>query len=120
MQACGNTPPLNIKSTSDNPFDSGSYILISIGVDKAQWSARMRLRWARLFNVPMDEQMPEGFPQSSLLVSTDSVGDHRSNGNIDAESALCCESQVPAEAGRGDRYFILLFFRRTQGSSHIE
>lgn len=48
MQACGNTPPLNIKN-------------------KAQWSARMRLRWARLFNVPMDEQMPEGFPQSSLL-----------------------------------------------------
>ncbi|MCJ1465404.1 hypothetical protein MMC07_004022 [Pseudocyphellaria aurata] len=48
MKACGNTPPINIKN-------------------KAQWSTRMRLHWARLFNVPMDEQLPERFPQNSVL-----------------------------------------------------
>lgn len=71
MKACGNTPPINIKSTwNKSSSDSGADILMSVDADKAEWATRMRLRWARLFNVPMSEQMPEGFPQNTLLVGT--------------------------------------------------
>jgi len=49
MKACGNTPPIQIKN-------------------KDKWINIERLRWARLFNVPMHEQMPEGFPPLTLGV----------------------------------------------------
>ncbi|KAI9877500.1 MAG: hypothetical protein M1830_003761 [Pleopsidium flavum] len=47
MKACGNTPPIQIKN-------------------KDKWINIERLRWARQFNVPMTEEMPEGFPPSTL------------------------------------------------------
>ncbi|MCJ1255016.1 hypothetical protein MMC24_002832 [Lignoscripta atroalba] len=34
--------------------------------DKGKWIGEERLRWARRFNVPMDEKMPDGFPVSTL------------------------------------------------------
>jgi len=47
MQACGNTPPINIKN-------------------KAEWIGVERLRWAKQFKIPMCEQNPEPFPQLTL------------------------------------------------------
>lgn len=47
MQACGNTPPLNIKN-------KGAYI------------GRQRARWAKAFNIPICEESPSPFPQPTL------------------------------------------------------
>ncbi|KNG90764.1 2-hydroxychromene-2-carboxylate isomerase [Aspergillus nomiae NRRL 13137] len=47
MNACGNTPPVNIKN-------------------KDVWIGKERLRWARYFSVPMVEDTPEGFPPMTL------------------------------------------------------
>ncbi|KAF7586802.1 hypothetical protein BBP40_008320 [Aspergillus hancockii] len=47
MNACGNTPPINIKN-------------------KDTWIGRERNRWARYFSVPIVEQTPEGFPPMTL------------------------------------------------------
>jgi len=47
MKACGNTPPINIKN-------------------KDKWIAQERIRWAKIFNVPMNEKLPEDFPQLTL------------------------------------------------------
>ncbi|KAL2755850.1 hypothetical protein ACRALDRAFT_1082070 [Sodiomyces alcalophilus JCM 7366] len=47
MKLCGNTPPMNIKN-------------------KDAWIGKERLRWAKLFNVPMHESMPSPFPPLTL------------------------------------------------------
>lgn len=47
MKACGNTPPINIKN-------------------KSKFINQERLRWARLFDVPMRKSMPPGFPKNTL------------------------------------------------------
>ncbi|KAH6679818.1 thioredoxin-like protein [Halenospora varia] len=47
MKACGNTPPINIKN-------------------KDKWVNTERLRWARLFNIPMTTPMPPNFPPLTL------------------------------------------------------
>ncbi|KAL8672972.1 MAG: hypothetical protein Q9168_002605 [Polycauliona sp. 1 TL-2023] len=49
MKACGNTPPINIKN-------------------KGAYMNHERLRWARLFDVPMKETTPPGFPANTLPV----------------------------------------------------
>ncbi|KAI9818110.1 MAG: hypothetical protein M1827_000735 [Pycnora praestabilis] len=49
MKACGNTAPINIKN-------------------KDKWINIERLRWARLFNIPIAETPPEGFPPLTLGV----------------------------------------------------
>ncbi|KAJ5108987.1 hypothetical protein N7456_005662 [Penicillium angulare] len=49
MNACNNTPPINVKN-------------------KDKWIGKERLRWAKQFSVPIDEQMPEGFPVKTLGV----------------------------------------------------
>jgi 2-hydroxychromene-2-carboxylate isomerase len=49
MKACNNTPPIMVKN-------------------KDKWIAIERLRWARLFNIPMCEEIPEGFPPMTLAV----------------------------------------------------
>jgi 2-hydroxychromene-2-carboxylate isomerase len=49
MKACNNTPPIAIKN-------------------KDKWIAIERLRWARLFNIPMCEEIPEGFPPMTLAI----------------------------------------------------
>lgn len=49
MKACENTPPINIKN-------------------KDKWINIERLRWARLFEIPMAEEMPPGFPPLTLGV----------------------------------------------------
>lgn len=69
IKACGNTPPIGIKSTSTILWIR-NLTLTSVDVDKGPWADRMRIHWARLFNVPMDEKMPEGFPHNTILVST--------------------------------------------------
>ncbi|MCJ1294758.1 Glutathione S-transferase kappa 1 [Xylographa carneopallida] len=46
---CGNTAPITVKN-------------------KSPWINRERLRWARLFAVPMAEQVPPGWPYSSVAV----------------------------------------------------
>lgn len=77
----------------------------------------MRLRWARLFNVPMDEQLPEGFPQNTLLVSTVIVLQAITLTAVDAESTLCVNSQISVEAGKDNCCSIPYFVRRAQGNS---
>ncbi|KAB8239719.1 putative 2-hydroxychromene-2-carboxylate isomerase [Aspergillus alliaceus] len=47
MNACGNTPPVNIKN-------------------KDVWIGKERIRWARYFSVPIIEHTPEGFPPLTL------------------------------------------------------
>ncbi|KAL9101761.1 MAG: hypothetical protein Q9163_003008 [Psora crenata] len=47
MKACGNTPPLNIKN-------------------KNAWIGNERLRYAKLFDIPMAEALPSGFPQNTV------------------------------------------------------
>ncbi|KAK4970096.1 Ubiquitin carboxyl-terminal hydrolase 10 [Elasticomyces elasticus] len=47
MQACGNTPPINIKN-------------------KAEWIGVERLRWSKQFNIAMCQETPEPFPQLTL------------------------------------------------------
>ncbi|PMD35469.1 HCCA isomerase/glutathione S-transferase kappa [Hyaloscypha variabilis F] len=49
MKACGNTAPINIKN-------------------KDKWINVERVRWARLFSIPMRENVPDGFPPLTLLV----------------------------------------------------
>ncbi|KAJ5593441.1 hypothetical protein N7537_010345 [Penicillium hordei] len=46
FQTCQNTPPLAVKN-------------------KFQWINRERIYWARRFQVPMSEAIPEGFPAST-------------------------------------------------------
>ena len=38
--------------------------------DKGKWMNKDRLRWAAIFNVPMAETLPEGFPVATLAVCT--------------------------------------------------
>ncbi|KAF1982388.1 HCCA isomerase/glutathione S-transferase kappa [Aulographum hederae CBS 113979] len=47
MKACGNNAPINIKN-------------------KDKWIDIERKRWARLFEIPMKEGMPSGFPPMTL------------------------------------------------------
>ncbi|CAG7917877.1 unnamed protein product [Penicillium olsonii] len=49
FQLCQNTPPIAVKN-------------------KFQWINRERIYWARRFNVPMSEAIPEGFPASTADV----------------------------------------------------
>ncbi|KAG4421777.1 hypothetical protein IFR04_005027 [Cadophora malorum] len=49
MKACGNTPPINIKN-------------------KDKWIGVERTRWAKLFNIPMHPELPEGFPPLTLPI----------------------------------------------------
>ncbi|PMD65251.1 HCCA isomerase/glutathione S-transferase kappa [Hyaloscypha bicolor E] len=49
MKACGNTPPIKVKN-------------------KDKWIDVERVRWARLFSIPMDEKTLDGFPPLTLLI----------------------------------------------------
>lgn len=37
-------------------------------IDKSEWVGKERLRWAKLFNVPMAEGIPPGFPANTIKV----------------------------------------------------
>ena len=69
MKATGNRPPLAVKSGLWAIYPLVPLVLSSGDLDKDIWIARERIRWARLFNIPMAEEMPEGFPQNTLFVS---------------------------------------------------
>lgn len=47
MNATGNRPPLQVKN-------------------KGEWIVKERLRWAKLFDVPMAESIPPGFPANTI------------------------------------------------------
>ncbi|KAH7336385.1 thioredoxin-like protein [Rhexocercosporidium sp. MPI-PUGE-AT-0058] len=49
MKMCNNAPPISIKN-------------------KGTWIGKERLRWAHLFNIPMAEETPPGFPQMTLTI----------------------------------------------------
>ena len=66
--ACGNTPPIKIKSKSGY-LVRYSNVPAKISIDKGEYFFHERLRYARLFKVPMAEEMPPGFPALSLSVS---------------------------------------------------
>lgn len=38
-------------------------------IDKGEWIGKERLRWAHLFNIPMAEEMPPGFPRNTVQAS---------------------------------------------------
>ena len=42
-----------------------------ITIDKGEWVGKERLRWAKLFNVPMAETPPPGFPANTIKVRTE-------------------------------------------------
>jgi 2-hydroxychromene-2-carboxylate isomerase len=66
MNACGNTPPLRIKSKIEHPFirkcDTHAYS------DKDKWINAERLRWCKYFNIPMSTNSPPGFPNNTISV----------------------------------------------------
>ena len=77
MKACGNTAPLHIKSTFNTDMYPSALPpctrqLRSIPLipqkDKKEWINKERKRWAKTFNIPIHEQMPEGFPVNTLTV----------------------------------------------------
>ena len=90
MRACGNTPPINIKSACffhppcsylhipslsilclsilSHRYNFTVTILIRLAPDKDKWIANERNRWRKEFNVPMKPDVPEGFPPLTLLV----------------------------------------------------
>ncbi|PNS20527.1 2-hydroxychromene-2-carboxylate isomerase [Sphaceloma murrayae] len=47
MKACANTPPIKIKN-------------------KDKWINQDRLRWARMFNIPVAQDSPKGFPHNTV------------------------------------------------------
>ncbi|KAL9041144.1 MAG: hypothetical protein Q9180_001474 [Flavoplaca navasiana] len=57
MKACGNTPPINIKSLPSTRSSALSSPVNRV-VDKGAYMNHERLRWARLFDVPMKETTP--------------------------------------------------------------
>ncbi|MCJ1431709.1 hypothetical protein MMC27_001064 [Xylographa pallens] len=77
---CGNTAPIMVKSLPLRCFHSHSsyparFVYPSPQPrssrpfsDKSTWINLERLRWARLFGVPMTEQVPPGWPQSSVAI----------------------------------------------------
>ena len=65
MKACGNIPPINIKSAHFHiVFDC--HRELNAWADKDKFIGKERLRWARLFDVPMHESVPPGFPKNTL------------------------------------------------------
>ena len=75
MNKTGNAAPITIKSPF--PFSScmslvpflHNFILTPITTkDKKEWIGKERLRWARQFNIPVDEQLPPGFPNNTVPV----------------------------------------------------
>lgn len=57
-----------------------------VALDKGEWIGKERLRWAKLFSIPMAEETPPGFPRNTIQVSiigatgADSNQVHRSRG----------------------------------------
>ena len=41
---------------------------LNLAADKAQWVGKERLRWAKLFDVPIAEALPPNFPPKTLQV----------------------------------------------------
>ncbi|KAK3178243.1 hypothetical protein OEA41_000376 [Lepraria neglecta] len=41
--------------------------------DKSEWVGKERLRWAHLFNIPMAEEMPPGFPRNTVQASHETI-----------------------------------------------
>lgn len=78
MKACGNTPPINIKSL---PSARSSVLLSPVDriVDKGAYMDHERLRWARLFDVPMKETTPPDFPANTLPVGVSIRMGYQSN-----------------------------------------
>lgn len=37
-------------------------------IDKGEWVKKERLRWAKLFDIPMAESLPPGFPANTIKV----------------------------------------------------
>lgn len=70
MKACGNTAPINIKSTSLSPSPSSptpiSHPNISPSPDKDKWINLERLRWSAQFSIPMRPDLPPSFPPMTL------------------------------------------------------
>lgn len=66
MQACGNTPPIKVKSIDI----VGSALLQSTEIrsDKDKYIGSDRDRLAKLFNIPIIETAPEPFPPNTLPV----------------------------------------------------
>jgi 2-hydroxychromene-2-carboxylate isomerase len=67
MNACGNTPPIAIKSTSPPPpppYTSSP----THPTDKDKWINTERMRWARYFSVPVSATAPPGFPINTLPI----------------------------------------------------
>ena len=65
MQACGNNPPINIKS---KPFPPWLNIQLTYFLDKKDYLGQQRVRWAKYFSVPIIEGFPKGFPIRTLSV----------------------------------------------------
>lgn len=75
MNKTGNAAPITIKSLV--PFSSFMslvpllYVSILTPIttkDKREWMGQERLRWARQFNIPLDDQLPPGFPNNTIPV----------------------------------------------------
>ena len=78
FRACGNVPPLNVASPSAPVSLSGARIgevsdPSCSRQDKDRWIDAERVRWARLFGVPMADAPLPGFPVRTLAVRAPSA-----------------------------------------------
>lgn len=87
--ACGNTPPIKIKSNSGCPHSLTFISHLLSNTDKGEYVDFERRRYARLFNVPMTVERPPGFPALSLSVSIMSSCLGSCLTGIQTQRALC-------------------------------
>ena len=69
MKACGNTPPIRVKSECASSLGFHSLVRVRFTdrfQDKDIWINEERRRWARYFSIPMVHDSPEGFPPMTL------------------------------------------------------
>jgi len=72
MQACGNTPPIKVKSTSQLnisrliPIRSNIVLTSVHQTDKDKYISTDRTRLASLLSIPILAEMPAGFPPNTL------------------------------------------------------
>lgn len=66
MQACGNTPPIKVKSKGSTAFGDNPRNHINSQADKDKYIGADRDRLAKLFNIPIVAKVPEPFPPNTL------------------------------------------------------
>ena len=68
--------------------------------DKGEWIGKERLRWAKLFNIPMAESIPPGFPANTIKVRISQHLPRSSSSPAGSEGFDCRGCPLSRELGR--------------------